>query len=76
MPLELLKANSRNSDICNSCLTARPTDAGLPGAKAEVELDMSLNAAAGFVVFTLKALPIPALQKILESMLLDEVDEI
>ena len=40
MPLELLKANSRNSDICNSCLTARPTDAGLPGAKAEVELDV------------------------------------
>jgi len=37
---------------------------------------MSLNAAVGFVVFTPKALPIPALQKILESMLLDEVDEI
>jgi len=54
----------------------RPTDADLPGVKAEVGLDMSLNAAAGFVVFTPKALSIPVLQKILESMLLDEADEI
>ena len=76
MPPELLKANSRNSDIRNSCLTVRPTDADLPGVKAEVGLDMSLSAAAGFVVFTPKALSIPVLQKILESMLLDEADEI
>ena len=76
MPPELLKANSRNSDIRNSCLTVRPTDADLQGVKAEVGLDMSLNAAAGFVVFTPKALSIPVLQKILESMLLDEADEI
>ena len=76
MPPELLKANSRNSDIRNSCLTVRPTDADLQGVKAEVGLDMSLSAAAGFVVFTPKALSIPVLQKILESMLLDEADEI
>jgi len=46
----------------------RFTDGGPPGAKAEVELDVTLNATAEFVVFTPKALPVP--QKILEGMLL------
>lgn len=70
MPLELLEANGGN------WLTVRPTDAGLPGAKVEVELDMSSTAVAGFVVFTLKVLSIPVLQKSIESMLPDEADEI
>ena len=48
----------------------RFTDGGPPGAKAEVELDVTLNATAEFVVFTPKALPIPVPQKILEGMLL------
>jgi len=50
----------------------RLTDAGLPDAKAEVELDVKLNAAAGFVVVPPRAPSIPVLQKILEGMLLDE----
>jgi len=68
--LELLKENSGNSDIGRSCAAVRFTDGGPPGAKAEVELDVTLNATAGFVVFTPEALPIPVLKKILEGMLL------
>jgi len=69
--LELLKENSGNSDIGRSCAAVRSTDGGPPGAKAEVELDVTLNATAGFcVIFTPEALPIPVLQKILEGMLL------
>ena len=67
--LELLKESSGKSDIGCSCAAVRSTDGGPLGAKAEVELDVTLNATAGFVVFTPKALPIPVLQKILEGML-------
>lgn len=73
MLLELLQANGGNSDIDSSCSAVRPTEAG---AKAEVELDVTLNVTAGFVVFTPKVLSITVLQKIPEGMLLDEADMI
>jgi len=49
------------------------TNAGLPNAKAEIELDVTLNGAAEAVVFTPKALSIPVLQNMLEGMLLDDL---
>jgi len=57
--------SKQTAGIQISAALARSTNAGPPGAKDDVELDVTLNAAAGFVVFTPKALSIPILEGIL-----------